>query len=115
MKYTLLVALTTEDHKAVWQGKELNGYFCRALHGLDVDFLASVSWLRFGDLFRETEGFVCAIMDLDEQLPETHNIRKDETVDVYRPFHRPGESIRHNYNLGFLASSFKIQTYGFSG
>ena len=27
--------------------KELHGRFYRALHGPDVDFLASVSWLRF--------------------------------------------------------------------
>ena len=39
---------------------ELHGrfYLYRALHGPGVDFLASVSWLRFSDLFGETEGFV---------------------------------------------------------
>ena len=90
------VVLTTEDRKEVWQSKELHGRFYRALHEPDVDFLASVSWLRFGDLFGETEGFVCAIMD---EVILTNNYRryimKDGTVDVCRACHRPGESIRH--------------------
>ena len=43
--------LDTNDRKEVWQGKELHGRFFRALHGPDVDFLASVSWLRFSYLF----------------------------------------------------------------
>ena len=88
--------LDTNDRKVEWQGKELHGRFYRALHGPDVDFLASVSWLRFGDLFGETEGFICAIMD---EVMMTNNYRKyivkDGTVDICRACHRPGESIRH--------------------
>lgn len=90
------VVLSASDRREVWQGKELHGRFYRALHGPDVDFLASVSWLRFGDLFGETEGFVCAIMD---EVMLTNNYRKyimkDGTVDICRACHRPGESIRH--------------------
>ena len=88
--------LDTNDRKVEWQGKELHGRFYRALHGPDVDFLPSVSWLRFGDLFGETEGFICAIMD---EVMMTNNYRKyivkDGTVDICRACHRPGESIRH--------------------
>nr|XP_026484151.1 uncharacterized protein LOC113392088 [Vanessa tameamea] len=52
------VVLSTENRKGVWKSKELHGRFYRALHGPGVDFMASVSWLRFGNLFGETEGFL---------------------------------------------------------
>ena len=88
--------LSTEDRMDVWKSKELHGRFYRALHGPDVDLLASVNWLRFGNLFGETEGFVCAIAD---EVVKTNNYRKyilkDGTVDICRACHRPGESIRH--------------------
>ncbi|KAJ8736966.1 hypothetical protein PYW07_000237 [Mythimna separata] len=90
------IVLDTNDRREVWQSKELHGRFYRALHGPDVDLLASVSWLRFGDLFGETEGFVFAIMD---EVMMTNNYRKyivkDGTVDICRACHLPGESIRH--------------------
>ena len=57
------VVLTTSNRMAVWKSKELHGRFHRALVGQDVDTASSLSWLQFGDLFGETEGFVCAIMD----------------------------------------------------
>ncbi|MBF2463456.1 hypothetical protein ICI39_14075, partial [Listeria welshimeri] len=90
------VVLSADNRKEVWKSKELHGRFYRALHGPDVDFMASVSWLRFGNLFGETEGFVCAIMD---EVIMTNNYRKyimkDGTVDICRACHSPGESIRH--------------------
>ena len=90
------IVLSTNDRRDVWQSKELHGRFCRALHGPDVDFKASVSWVRCGDLFGETEGFVCAIND---EVIMTNNYRKyivkDGTVDICRACHRPGETIRH--------------------
>ncbi|CAH0678041.1 unnamed protein product [Spodoptera exigua] len=90
------VVLDTNARREVWQSKELHGRFFRGLHGPDVDQVASVAWLRFGDLFGETEGFVCAIMD---EVIMTNNYRrfivKDGTVDICRACHRPGESIRH--------------------
>ena len=61
-----------------------------------MDRLASVNWLRFGDLFGETEGFACAIAD---EVIMTNNYRKyilkDGTVDICRACRRPGESLRH--------------------
>lgn len=90
------VVLSVNDRKEVWHSKELHGRFFRALHGPSVDFLASVSWLRFSNLFGETEGFVCAIMD---EVILTNNYRKyiikDGTVDICRACHSPGESIRY--------------------
>ncbi|KAJ0170136.1 hypothetical protein K1T71_014064 [Dendrolimus kikuchii] len=88
--------LSTSERMDIWKSKELHGRFYQALYGPDIDLPASVNWLRFGDLFGETEGFVCAIMD---EVIKTNNYRKyilkDGTLDVCRACHRPGESIRH--------------------
>ena len=78
----------------------LHGRYYRALTGHDVDLHASVNWLRFGDLFGETEGFVCAIAD---EVIKTNNYRKyimkDGTVDICRACRRPGESDRKSTRL----------------
>lgn len=88
--------LSTADRREIWKGKELHGRYFRALTGPEIDQLASVHWLRFGDLFGETEGFVCAIQD---EVVKTNNYRrfimKDGTIDICRACHQPGESIRH--------------------
>ena len=55
--------LTTSDCMAVRKSKELHGRFPRALLGPDVDTAFSLSWLQLGNLFEETEGFDCVIMD----------------------------------------------------
>ena len=90
------VQISIEDREKIWQSKELHGRFYRALHGPEVNKLASVSWLRFGDIFGETEGFVCAIAD---EVIKTNNYRKyimkDGTTDICRACHQPGESLRH--------------------
>lgn len=90
------VVLSTQDREAVWKEKELHGRFFKALHEPHVDTKASVHWLRFGDLFGETEGFVCAIQD---QVVKTNNYRryilKDGTEDICRACRLPGETIRH--------------------
>ncbi|XP_073944655.1 uncharacterized protein [Choristoneura fumiferana] len=67
------MVMSTEDRKNVWKSKELHGRFYKTLTGPDVDLLASVTWLRFGDLFGETEGFVCAIAD---EVIMTNNYRR---------------------------------------
>lgn len=88
--------LSTQDRETVWSEKELHGRFYKVLHEPHVDWKTSVHWLRFGDLFGETEGFVCAIQD---QVVKTNNYRryviKDGTVDICRACHLPGETIRH--------------------
>jgi len=90
------VVLDVDDRREIWKSKELHGRFYRALHGPDIDFLSSVAWLRFGNLFGETEGFVFAIMD---EVVMTNNYRryilKDGTVDICRACHCTGESLRH--------------------
>ncbi|XP_075985622.1 uncharacterized protein LOC142982823 [Anticarsia gemmatalis] len=99
------VVMDVGDRVDVWRSKELHGRYYRALHGSDVDLLASVAWLRFGDLFGETEGFVCAIAD---EVVKTNNYRKyimkDGTIDVCRACHQPGESLRHIFSFRLFAS-----------
>lgn len=88
--------LSTQERETIWREKELHGRFYKALKEPHVDLKASLHWLRFGDLFGETEGFVCAIQD---QVIKTNNHRrfilKDGTVDICRSCHLPGETIRH--------------------
>ncbi|CAG5023784.1 unnamed protein product [Parnassius apollo] len=83
--------LSISDRETVWKEKELHGRYYKALHEPFVDTVASLNWLRFGDLFGETEGFVCAIQD---QVIKTNNYRryilKDGTVDVCRACRHPG-------------------------
>ncbi|CAH2267871.1 jg12947 [Pararge aegeria aegeria] len=88
--------LNNSDRVAVWKSKELHGRFYKALSGPDVDQIASVSWLQFGDLFGETEDFLCAIMDeVIKTRNYRNNIMKDGTLVICRACHRPGESLRH--------------------
>ncbi|CAH2074940.1 unnamed protein product, partial [Iphiclides podalirius] len=88
--------LSVSDRETVWKEKELHGRFYKALHEPFVDTVASLNWLRFGDLFGETEGFVCAIQD---QVIKTNNYRRyilrDGTIDICRACRHPGESLRH--------------------
>ncbi|XP_059054545.1 uncharacterized protein LOC131848640 [Achroia grisella] len=84
--------LGTSQREAVWKEKELHGRFFKALHGPYVNTKTSVHWLQFGDLFGETEGFVCAIQD---QVVKTNNYRKhilkDGTEDICRACRHPGD------------------------
>ncbi|CAH2108107.1 unnamed protein product [Euphydryas editha] len=90
------IVMSTIDRVAIWRNKELHGRFYKALTDIDVDQSSSVSWLQHGNLFGETEGFVCAIMD---EVIKTNNYRKhimkDGTPDICRACRKPGESIRH--------------------
>lgn len=44
------VVISAYDPREVWKGKELHSRFYRALNGPDINFKASTSWLRYGDL-----------------------------------------------------------------
>ncbi|CAH2044345.1 unnamed protein product, partial [Iphiclides podalirius] len=59
--------LSVSDREAVWKEKELHGKFYKALHEPFVDTSASLNWLRFGDLFGETE-------DLSVRYRIRHNL-----------------------------------------
>ncbi|CAH2099971.1 unnamed protein product [Euphydryas editha] len=95
-KWRKIIELSTVDHVVVWKIKELHGWFYKVLTN-SVDQSSSISWLKYGNLFGETESFVCAIMDevIKTNNYRKHNIMKDVTPDICRTSHRPVESKKH--------------------
>ncbi|XP_060525288.1 uncharacterized protein LOC132701424 [Cylas formicarius] len=64
-----------------WRGKELHGRYPNLLDSADLNKPASVGWLTNGNLFPETEGFMCAIQD--QVIPTRSYLKhiiKDPTV-----------------------------------
>lgn len=56
-------AYTETTLKNNWQGKELHGRHANILEQDHINKRASVAWLTAGNIFPETEGFLCAIQD----------------------------------------------------
>lgn len=81
-----------------WTQKSLHGRHRKDLINPHVDKIASNEWLRKGELFPETEGFMLAIQD---QVVETRNYRKfiirDKNLltDQCRHCHSNSETIQH--------------------
>ena len=63
--------------------------------GQGVDTASSLPWLQYKDLFEETEGFVCIIIDkvIKTQNYQWH-IMKDGTINICLVFHLAGDSLR---------------------
>ncbi|CAK1579741.1 unnamed protein product [Parnassius mnemosyne] len=81
-----------------WKRKVLHGRHPHDLEQPHINKLASNKWLKIGNLFPETEGFIIAIQD---QIINTKNYRKyiikDPTVinDKCRKCHIHPETIQH--------------------
>ena len=56
-------SLTPEQQTANWRSKPLHGKYLAAIENIAIDTTASTAYLRHGNLFVETEGFVSAIQD----------------------------------------------------
>jgi hypothetical protein len=54
---------TPEQQLQHWRGKPLHGKYLAAIENDAIDTAASTSYLRFGNIFGETEGFIAAIQD----------------------------------------------------
>lgn len=85
------------NHKIdMWSRKELHGRHANDLKQPHVDSKASNAWLKYGDLFGETEGFMVAIQD---QVINTKSYRKhilkQAIDDKCRKCHTTVESIQH--------------------
>ena len=86
-----------EKHNS-WRSMALHGRHPHDLDQIYVDKEASNAWLRYGDLFPETEGFFIAIQD---QVVNTKNYRKhiikDPSVrdDRCRKCNEKAETIQH--------------------
>lgn len=80
-----------------WLQKSLHGRHRRDLLNPNVDKISSNVWLKRGELFPETEGFLLAIQD---QIIDTRNYRKhiikDSSIsDLCRHCHSASETIQH--------------------
>ncbi|XP_052748596.1 uncharacterized protein LOC128200170 [Galleria mellonella] len=81
-----------------WKKKTLHGRHPHDLEQTHIDKTASNQWLKIGNLFPETEGFLIAIQD---QIINTKNYRKfiikDPTIssDKCRKCHIQPETIQH--------------------
>ncbi|KAL0810285.1 hypothetical protein ABMA28_010444 [Loxostege sticticalis] len=81
-----------------WARKSLHGRHRHDLCQPNVDKAASNAWLRRGELFPETEGFMIAIQD---QIIETRNYQKyimkirNLPTDLCRKCHSSSETIQH--------------------
>lgn len=64
---------TTHTKIEEWGRKELHGRHIALLKQPHIDFLSSNSWLQYGNIFSETEGFMVAIQD---QVIPTRNYKK---------------------------------------
>jgi hypothetical protein len=86
------------DKIDIWTQKTLHGRHQLDLSKPEVDKVASNAWLKKGELFPETEGFMLAIQD---QVIETNNYKKyiikdrSITTDLCRRCHRHSETIQH--------------------
>jgi len=58
-----VTATRREDRIERWRGKAIHGRFFNELNSIDVDKRMSCEWLKTGNLYAETEGFVVAIQD----------------------------------------------------
>lgn len=103
--YTPLNMSTLDSFPTVSNAEKINSWLQKTLHGKHrnmlnqpkIDIKASNAWLTNGDLFPETEGFMCAIQD---QVINTPNYKKyiikDGTQnDTCRRCHGAAENIHH--------------------
>ncbi|XP_030765533.1 uncharacterized protein LOC115889621 [Sitophilus oryzae] len=79
-----------------WEEKILHGKYPLQLAAAHIDKTTSISFLKYGNLHPETEGFMLAIQD---RIMRTRNyekhILKTDTIDVCRKCAKPGETIEH--------------------
>ncbi|XP_022829294.1 uncharacterized protein LOC111358406 [Spodoptera litura] len=93
-----ITTINKEQKIQAWQQKSLHGRHRLDLTNPIVDKIASNAWLKRGELFPETEGFMLAIQD---QVIDTKNYRKyiirDSILgsDHCRHCHKQPETIQH--------------------
>ncbi|XP_050549514.1 uncharacterized protein LOC126910674 [Spodoptera frugiperda] len=85
------------DKIAAWARKSLHGRHRLDLQQPHVDMKASNAWLRRGELFPETEGFMIAIQDqvIDTANYQKYIIRRPNYNDSCRRCHGASETIQH--------------------
>lgn len=90
--------ISTQAKIAAWSRKALHGRHRAYLSQPHVDKIKSNEWLKRGELFPETEGFMLAIQD---QIIATRNFRKyiikdpNQPTDTCRHCNSASETIQH--------------------
>jgi hypothetical protein len=88
---------TASQRLEEWKSKVLHGKFPNMISSIStIDKYSSFQWLKDGNLYPETEGFVLAIQDrvICTKNYEKH-ILKLNVEDRCRKCNKPGESIEH--------------------
>lgn len=93
-----LTQSSQQNHFDSWKSKPLHGRHPNELYASNIDLLVSNSWLSFGNLFPETEGFMVAIQD--QVLPTRNYLKfivKDQNIvtDDCRRCGAQHETIQH--------------------
>ena len=52
-----------QERTTIWQNKTLHGRHACDIETPDVDTVALKTWMKFGEIFPETTGFMIAIQD----------------------------------------------------
>ncbi|CAH2230573.1 jg25031 [Pararge aegeria aegeria] len=86
-----------QDKIKAWSQKSLHGRHRYDLQQQHVDMVASNAWLKRGDLFPETEGFMLTIQDqvIDTKNYQKFIIRRPNISDTCRHCHSSPETIQH--------------------
>lgn len=87
-----------------WMEKELHGRYPNLLQQPHIDKQATIAWLSLGNLFPETEGFMCAIQD---QVIPTRSYLKYIVKDPTIPTSECRLCGGHNENIEHIISSCK--------
>ncbi|XP_045503596.1 uncharacterized protein LOC123700429 [Colias croceus] len=96
--HTKQINITSKQQKIdVWTTKSLHGRHRLDLTNPVVDKIASNAWLKRGELFPETEGFMLAIQDqvIDTKNYRKYIIRDSTSSDHCRHCHKQPETIQH--------------------
>lgn len=92
----VITTRTPAESRNIWRQKVLHGKYPAELENEVVDKEHSLTWLRRGQLYPETEGFIISIQD---RVVRTRNydkfILKKEITDQCRQCNKPGETIEH--------------------
>lgn len=98
IEYSPLNSVDRNDSKIDrWAGKELHGRYWNSLQGEEIDRQASLEWLRQGNLFPETEGFVLSIQDqvIRTRNYEKHIMKERMETDKCRKCNVQAETVEH--------------------
>jgi len=72
-----------QERTTVWQSKTLHGRYACDIETPDVNTVALNTWLKVGELFSETTGFMIAIQDqaISNVYYKQHTLKDPDTTN----------------------------------